>query len=54
VRFEVRDNWVRVPAITSPTDRQGLIPSSSPVGKHLLSFTLGFDVVLERKRGKRY
>ncbi len=54
VRFEVRDNWVRIPAITGPTARQGLVPGSSPVGKHLLSFTLGFDVVLERKRGKRY
>ncbi len=54
VRFEVRDNWVRIPAITGPTIRQGLIPSSSPVGKHLLSLIIGFDVVLERKRGKRY
>jgi hypothetical protein len=54
LRFEVRDNWVRVPAINGPTDRQGLIPGSAPVGKHLLSFTIGFDVVLERKRGKRY
>jgi hypothetical protein len=54
LRFEVRDNWVRVPAITGPTVRQGLVPGSSPVGKHLLSFTVGFDVVLERKRGKRY
>ncbi len=54
MRFEVRDNWVRIPAITSPTVRQDLIPASSPVGKHLLTFTLGFDVVLERKRGKRY
>jgi hypothetical protein len=54
VRFEVRDNWVRIPAITGPTSRQDLIPASAPVGKHLLSFTVGFDVVLERKRGKRY
>ena len=54
MRFEIRDNWVRVPAITGPTARQGLVPGSAPVGKHLLSFTIGFDVVLERKRGKRY
>jgi hypothetical protein len=54
LRFEVRDNWVRVPAITGATVRQGLVPGSSPVGKHLLSFVVGFDVVLERKRGKRY
>ncbi len=54
MRIEVRDNWVRVPTITSGTNRQGLVPGSSLVGKHLLSFSVGFDVVLERKRGKRY
>jgi len=53
-RFEVRDNWVRVPVVTGTTTRQGLEPPSSTVGKHLLTFTLGFDVILERKRGRRY
>jgi hypothetical protein len=54
LRFEVRDNWVRVPAITEATVRQGLVPDTHTVGKHLLSFILAFDVVLERKRGRRY
>lgn len=54
MRFEVRDNWVRVPMITAATDRQGLVPSNRLVGKHLLSFSVGFDVVLERKHGRRY
>jgi hypothetical protein len=54
LRFEARDNWVRVPAISGPTLRQGLVPDSHIVGKHLLSFMLAFDVVLERKRGRRY
>lgn len=53
-RVEVRDNFVRVPMITGPTARQGLIPPSETVGKHVLSMTIGFDVVLERKRGRRY
>jgi hypothetical protein len=53
-RFEVRDNWVRVPAVTGPTIRQGLIPPSRGVSKHILSFMIGFDIVLERKRGRRY
>lgn len=53
-RFEVRDNWVRVPAVTGPTVRQGLIPPSQVVSKHILSFMVGFDIVLERKRGRRY
>jgi hypothetical protein len=54
LRFEVRDNWVRVPTVSGPAPRQGLKPPTSTSGKHVLSFTLGFDVVLERKRGRRY
>jgi hypothetical protein len=53
-RFEVRDNWVRVPAVSGPTSQQGIEPPHHTVGKHLLTFTIGFDVVLERKRGRRY
>jgi hypothetical protein len=53
-RFEVRDNWVRVPAVDGTTSRQGVEPPHRTVGKHLLTFTVGFDVVLERKRGRRY
>jgi hypothetical protein len=54
LRFEVRDNWVRAPAVTGATFREGLVPPSLTVGKHLLSFILAFDVMLERKRGRRY
>jgi hypothetical protein len=53
-RFEVRDNWVQVPAVSGPTSRQGLVPPSERVGLHRLTATLGFDIVLERKRGRRY
>jgi hypothetical protein len=53
-RFELRDNWVQVPRVTGPTIRQNLRPPSEYVGKHLLTATIGFDVVLERKRGRRY
>jgi len=53
-RFELRDNYTRVPAVSGPTSRQGLKPPSESVGKHLLSFIVAFDVVLERKRGRRY
>jgi hypothetical protein len=52
--FEVRDNWVRIPAVTAPTIYQGFVPAHSTVGKHVWSFLLAFDVVLERKRGRRY
>jgi hypothetical protein len=54
LRFELRDNWVRVPMVDGPAGRQGLKPPTSTVGKHILTATLGFDVVLERKRGRRY
>jgi hypothetical protein len=54
MRFEVRDNWVNVPAVSGPTSRQGFVPPSDRVGKHRLTATIGFDIVLERKRGRRY
>jgi hypothetical protein len=54
MRFEVRNNYVRVPTVTGPTVLQNQEPSRTTVGKNLLSFVVGFDVVLERKRGRRY
>jgi hypothetical protein len=54
LRFELRDNWVQVPRVTGATVRQNLRPPTEYVGKHLLTATIGFDVVLERKRGRRY
>ncbi|MBK7350958.1 MAG: hypothetical protein IPI38_18640 [Gemmatimonadetes bacterium] len=53
-RAEVRDNWVRVPSVAGATLRQGVKPPSTQVGKHFLTFLIGFDIVLERKRGRRY
>jgi hypothetical protein len=53
-RAEVRDNWVQIPTVTGPTARQGIVPPNELRGKHVLSMTIGFDVVLERKRGRRY
>jgi hypothetical protein len=53
-RAEVRDNWVRVPAVAGPTIRQGVRPETEGVGRHFLSLLVGFDIVLERKHGRRY
>lgn len=53
-RFELRDNWVQVTKVTGATSRQGIRPPTETVGKHILTATIGFDVVLERKRGRRY
>ena len=54
MRFELRDNWVNVPGVSGPTSRQGFIPPSDRVGVHRLTATMGFDILLERKRGRRY
>jgi hypothetical protein len=55
LRFEVRDNWVRVPVVTGPTNgAPAFTPPHASQGRHVLSFMIGFDVVLERKRGRRY
>jgi hypothetical protein len=53
-RVEVRDNWLTVPRVSAATGLPGVVPHTSSVGKHFLSFLVGFDVVLERKRGRRY
>src|SRR5262249_25469867 len=40
-RFELRDNMVRVPRVTSSTSRQGFKPPYDIVGKHILTATVG-------------
>jgi hypothetical protein len=54
LRWEVRDNIVGVPRVTAPTSEAGLVPPHELEYKHLLSMTIGVDVVLERRRGRRY
>lgn len=53
-RCEVRDSYLRLPAVTGPTTRQGLEPATRRRGVHFFNFTAGVDVVLERKRGRAY
>ncbi|HEY3011980.1 MAG TPA: hypothetical protein VGJ36_04475 [Gemmatimonadales bacterium] len=54
LRWEVRDNVVGVQRVTGPTPQSGLVPPHELDYKHLISITVGFDVVLERRRGRRY
>ena len=54
LRLEARDNYVSITVPSGPTAGEGLKPSTRMRGKHLFSLTIGFDVVLERKRGRRY
>lgn len=54
LRWEVRDNYVGVVKVSGPTDAPRFIPPHETVYKHLFSINIGFDVVLERDRGRRY
>jgi hypothetical protein len=54
IRWEVRDNIVGVNRITGATSQANVVPPHKLDYKHLLSMTIGFDVVLERRRGRRY
>ncbi len=54
LRWELRDNYIGYDAITGPTTRDGLSPDRELKYKHVWSFVLGMDIVLERRRGRRY
>jgi hypothetical protein len=54
LRWEVRDNIVGVQRVTGTTPQSELVPPHKLTYKHLFSMTIGFDVVLERRRGRRY
>ena len=54
LRFEVRDNYVRLPIPAGATIHEALEPETATKGKHIFSLMIGFDIVLERKRGHRY
>jgi hypothetical protein len=54
LRWEVRDNIVGVHRVTAPTVQARTIPPHEVTYKHLFSLSIGFDVVLERRPGRRY
>jgi hypothetical protein len=54
LRWEVRDNIVGVHRVTSATPQARTIPPHEITYKHLFSLSIGFDVVLERRPGRRY
>jgi hypothetical protein len=45
---------VRLPTVAGPTPQDGTPPMLGHEIKHLLSIEVGFDVVLERRHGRRY
>jgi hypothetical protein len=54
LRWEVRDNITGVQRVSGTIPIAGFVPPHERVFKHLFSMTVGFDVVLERRRGRRY
>lgn len=54
LHLEFRNNWVQLPIVTGPSQYQGIVPPTKSVWKALPSFLVGFDVVLEKRRGRRY
>jgi hypothetical protein len=54
LRWEIRDNITGVQRVTGTIPIAGFVPPHKRVFKHLFSMMIGFDVVLERKRGRRY
>ncbi len=54
LRWEIRDNIVGVQQVTGTIPVAGFVPPHKRVFKHLFSITVGFDVILERRKGRRY
>lgn len=54
VRFEVKDNIVPLEEVTGPTGGPNTTPASRVVYKHVPSFSVALEVVLEKRRGRRY
>ena len=54
LRWEIRDNIVGIQRVTGVSPGRGEVPPHETVYKHLFSLNVGLDVILERKRGRRY
>ncbi len=54
LRLEVRDNIIGYDAVTGPSARAGLRPPTEAAYKHFFTFLIGFEIVLEKSRGRRY
>ena len=54
LRWEVRDNITGIRVVDGPTALTPSTPESSLEFRHIIGVTIGLDVVLERRRGRRY
>ena len=53
IRWEIRDNIVGIQKVTGPTAR-GTVPPHETSYRHIFSLNVGLDVILEKRRGRRY
>jgi hypothetical protein len=53
VGLELRDNLLSVPKVTGPASVLAVAPTATTL-KHGVSLVVRFDIVLERRRGRRY
>lgn len=53
-RVEARGTWTRLTVVDGPAAREGLVPPTSGRWTFLPTITVGFDIVLEKRRGRRY
>jgi hypothetical protein len=54
IRFEMKDNIVSLEHVTGTVPQPFDTPTSERKIHHILSLTIGLEVVLEKKRGRRY
>ena len=54
LHLEVRESWLPLGVVTGPTTGQGFVPPHKSVIKGFPSILVGFDIVLEKQRGRRY
>src|SRR5207253_2100915 len=53
IRWEIRDNIVGIQTVTGPAER-GAVPPHETSYRHIFSLNVGLDVILEKRRGRRY
>jgi hypothetical protein len=54
IRWEIRDNIVGIQKVTGPTVTRGAVPPHVTSYRHIFSLNVGLDVILEKRRGRRY
>lgn len=54
LRIEARNTWVRLPVIVGPNPQENMPGNAKGKYQALPSITIGLDVVLEKRRGRRY